>query len=276
MAEEKCCSMNCNRVEFMEEEIGEKIRLFYVALTRAKEKIVMVASLSDESKDGEMVNDAYRLGIRCFEDMLNPLFDDLNGKSYIRNIDTSDYHFSKDYMVNRRNIFAGIKEERREITYKKLEEFLPVEIKQSGFSKGSAFVDEDTIRIMDFGTRMHYYLETLDFSNPEYEYIDKDFVSRIDKFLNSDIMLHKEKAIAHKEYEFIYEEDGNSRHGFIDLLMEYDDHFDIIDYKLKNIDDEHYDEQLNGYRRYIKSISSKKVNCYLYSIIDGVYREVKE
>ena len=57
--------------------------------------------------------------------------------------------------------------------------------------------------------------------------------------------------------------------------MEYEDHFDIIDYKTKNIDDEHYDEQLNGYRNYIASISDKKVNCYLYSIIDSSYREVK-
>ena len=57
--------------------------------------------------------------------------------------------------------------------------------------------------------------------------------------------------------------------------MEYDDHFDIIDYKLKNIDDEHYDEQLNGYREYIKSISNKHVNCFLYSIVDETYREVK-
>jgi predicted AAA+ superfamily ATPase len=40
-------------------------------------------------------------------------------------------------------------------------------------------------------------------------------------------------------------------------------------------DDENYDKQLNGYRSYIESISNKKVNCYLYSIIDEDYREVK-
>ena len=56
--------------------------------------------------------------------------------------------------------------------------------------------------------------------------------------------------------------------------MEYEDRYDIIDYKTKNIDDEHYDEQLNGYRKYIESISDKKVNCYLYSLLDKEYRTV--
>lgn len=56
--------------------------------------------------------------------------------------------------------------------------------------------------------------------------------------------------------------------------MECENHFDIIDYK-KNIDDDNYDKQLNGYRKYINSISNKKVNCYLYSIMDSTYREVE-
>ena len=81
---------------------------------------------------------------------------------------------------------------------------------------------------------------------------------------------------AYKEYEFVYEEENVLKHGFIDLLMEYDDHFDIIDYKFMNIDDSHYDEQLNGYRKYINSISDKRVYCYLYSIMQEKYREVKE
>ena len=58
--------------------------------------------------------------------------------------------------------------------------------------------------------------------------------------------------------------------------MEYEDHFDIIDYKLKNIDDENYDKQLNGYRAYIESISNKTINCYLYSILEMKCREVKK
>ena len=51
-------------------------------------------------------------------------------------------------------------------------------------------------------------------------------------------------------------------------MIEYEDHIDIIDYKLKNTQDEHYKNQLGGYKKYIENVSNKKVNAYLYSIID--------
>ena len=63
-------------------------------------------------------------------------------------------------------------------------------------------------------------------------------------------------------------------HGIIDLLIEQGDSIIIIDYKLKNIEDFAYDKQLNGYRKYISSITGKKIKCYLYSILDENYREV--
>ena len=79
-----------------------------------------------------------------------------------------------------------------------------------------------------------------------------------------------------KEYEFIYQENNNSSHGIIDLLIEKETSLIIIDYKLKNIDDEAYDKQLNGYRKYIQEKTKKTVKCYLYSLLDEKYREVIE
>ena len=69
-------------------------------------------------------------------------------------------------------------------------------------------------------------------------------------------------------------EEREIKHRIIDLLMEYNDHFDIIDYKLKNIMDDAYIKQLTGYKDYIKRISNKNVNIYLYSIIDSNYKEI--
>ena len=51
-------------------------------------------------------------------------------------------------------------------------------------------------------------------------------------------------------------------------MIEHDSYIDIVDYKLKNIDDEKYKDQLYGYRDYIKEIYTKDVNIYLYSILD--------
>ena len=77
----------------------------------------------------------------------------------------------------------------------------------------------------------------------------------------------------YKEYEFLYKIDNLVNHGIIDLLIEDDDKYIIIDYKLKNISDSLYDKQLNGYREYITNKTGKKCLCYLYSIIDEKYRE---
>ena len=60
----------------------------------------------------------------------------------------------------------------------------------------------------------------------------------------------------------------------IDLMVEHDDYINIIDYKLKNIDDKNYEKQLLGYQKYIKGITDKETNIYLYSIIDGVYKKL--
>ena len=58
-------------------------------------------------------------------------------------------------------------------------------------------------------------------------------------------------------------------------MIEHDDHIDIIDYKLKNTTDSNYIKQLNGYKKYIESISEKNVNLYLYSILDEKIVDIK-
>ena len=50
-------------------------------------------------------------------------------------------------------------------------------------------------------------------------------------------------------------------------MIEHDNHIDIIDYKLNNIKDDNYLKQLNGYKKYIASISNKPIDLYLYSIL---------
>ena len=62
----------------------------------------------------------------------------------------------------------------------------------------------------------------------------------------------------------------------MDLVIENEDKMIIVDYKLKNIDDDAYDKQLNGYREFLKKKTKKDVECYLYSIIDEVFRKIKE
>ena len=98
--------------------------------------------------------------------------------------------------------------------------------------------------------------------------------TKIASFLNSKIIKDNINSKIYKEYEFIYKNNNIIKRGIIDLLIENDKEFIIIDYKLKNIDDPLYDKQLLGYKDYIKTKTNKKVSCYLYSIMDSKFREV--
>ena len=64
-------------------------------------------------------------------------------------------------------------------------------------------------------------------------------------------------------------------------MVEYDDHIDIIDYKTKNIDDDGYNKQLLNYKKYITKAfdyvgNEDKIRCYLYSLLTGDIKEIKE
>ena len=82
-------------------------------------------------------------------------------------------------------------------------------------------------------------------------------------------------AEIYQELEFMFEKDDIKYHGIIDLMLEYSDKIFIVDYKLKNIDDENYIKQLRVYYDYVKSISDKKVYLYLYSILDNKVKEIE-
>ena len=254
-------------------DISERIRLFYVALTRAKEKMILVTSFKDGIYvDDEIIDDSIKLKINSYKYFLSLIRDDLS--CFVKPADILDADILDDYEINN-DVFSFLhKEEKIEVLPSiKIE---PIVNKTSHFSKSAGLIDQELLNKMEFGTKMHYYLETLDFNSPDFSDIENRFVYKLKSFLNSDLMKDVSKAKVYKEYEFIYNEETEEKHGIIDLLLEYDDYFVIIDYKTKNIDDEHYDEQLNGYRNYIRQLSNKEVKCYLYSIIDETYREVVE
>ena len=104
-----------------------------------------------------------------------------------------------------------------------------------------------------------------------------DFYREVDGF-NKDTIENKytylKDAKVYKEHEIRFMKDGSIYHGFIDLLVEYPDHFDIIDYKLSNLDSEEYVIQLSGYKDYIESKYHKPTNIYLYSINKDIFKKL--
>lgn len=262
--------------QYLKEDLSERIRLFYVALTRAKEKMILICPLEDKTSDGTIISDDQRLTIGCYKDLLDMIYEDVS--KYVKEINFDDYKdfFNKDYQLYTKDIFKQIPKTTKKINVKKQINIKPEVIKDESYSKDAGLINEQTLNKMELGSKIHYYLQTLDLKNPNYELIEDKYIELIKSFINSDLMKNISNGKEYKEYEFIYIDNNEKKHGFIDLLIEYLDHFDIIDYKTKNIDDEHYDQQLNGYRKYIESISNKPVECYLYSIMDKSYRKVEK
>ncbi len=248
------------------EDIGEKIRLFYVALTRAKEKMIIINSFDDKINPVDSpLDDMTKSTIKNYSTMLTYIKNDLTNFIINKNIpEILENTSTKD-------IFTSLTKSNK-LVLKPNIEVIPQEVTTSHFSKSAGLIDQTTLDKMELGTKIHYYLEMLDFKNPDYSYVDNEYLNKIKQFMNSPLLENIQQAKIFKEYEFM----DNGKHGFIDLLLEYKDKIVIIDYKTKTIDDVHYDEQLNGYRTYIESLSSKPVFCFLYSIIDETYREVEK
>ena len=261
--------------KYMKEEIAEKIRLFYVAMTRCKEKMIFVTSLTDKEKNKitELVDDNERLKYKSFLDILNSVKENI--KDYIIDIDLNKQNLTKDYNeIKASNYQNQINKNNKLIDKRKINIETTIE-EEKHFSKEiNKLITKEEYKNMEFGKYIHYILETIDLKNPDYTNIDNFYKEKINNFLNQDILKNIKNANIYKEYEFIKEENNETYHGIIDLMLEYNDHIDIIDYKLKNIKDDAYKAQLNGYKNYIENTTKKQVNTYLYSILENKIEKI--
>jgi len=249
--------------DYLKEEISEKIRLFYVALTRAKEKMILVGEFTcEDSEIVEILSDSQKKKYRSFKDILQSIYPEV--KDYIKKVNLEDLGLTKEYnMIRKSNYEQYINSNTDKLCFYNIT-VSNNEVVSNHYSKVvNKIIDKNTIDKMAFGEYMHYLLEMIDFKNPQLNLIDEKYRSFITNFLNSGLDLKSAKI--YKEYEFVTEES----HGIIDLLLEYENEVIIVDYKLKNIDDNAYNDQLKGYKTYIQNKLNKNVTVYLYSIIDS-------
>lgn len=252
---------------YLEEEISEKIRLFYVALTRTKEKMIFVIPYEELSSNNDnIVNILIRKKYRSFSDIVCSLCGDIQKQFKQINIDTKD--LTKDYLYQK-EIEKIVFESNDTINLEEIN-IETDEIELQHFSKTiHNLIDIKTNDNIKLGLEIHDILEYLNFKNPDLDIIENNFIrNKIESFLKQPFLKDINDSEIYKEYEFIYEENDIKYHGIIDCMIEYKDHIDIIDYKLKNIEDDGYIKQLLGYKNYINKISNKEVNIYLYSILD--------
>ena len=259
------------KYDFNREEVSEKIRLFYVALTRAREQMIIVLP-DKETRTLEKNNDGVIEEIRRLS--FNKLSSFIYGiknylYSYFEGIDVEKLGLTKNYLYPKKIVQETLNNIKDNINVEEINIENEV-VEEKHFSKETnKIITKEENDLMKFGTKVHEIFELLDFRNIDLSLVDNKFIrNKIEKFLSNDLLKNISNANIYKEYEFIYNKDNNEYHGIIDLMLEYDNHIDIIDYKLKGITDENYIKQLNGYKEYIEKISNKNVSTYLYSILD--------
>lgn len=255
--------------KFYEEEISEKIRLFYVALTRCKEKMIIIADLKEEENQLEngKVEDSRRFQYNSFVEFLKSIYNQLT--DFIVEIDFNKIPMSLDYKKRNSTNLQTIIPPTSEVLSISDMEIQQESKKSEKFSKTVVnLLSREQVTNLELGRKFHEALEYLDFNAPNWEGMDPWVQQKLKSFLEQPILSNRKQATLYKEYEFIEVIDDCEYHGVIDLMLMYDNHVDIIDYKLKKVTDFDYRKQLEGYRAYIQKVTKLETDIYLYSILD--------
>lgn len=241
--------------------LSEKIRLFYVALTRCRENMIII--------NKKTTNHAKNL-IECktFKDLIDYIASDFEYQKEM-DLNTLDIHYR---YLNAKEVEKVNKEQTSSMNHHHIDiQNLPLEEKEKASKVVQHLLSKQEKEKMDLGTKIHEIFELTDFKQ------EKATVHPlVQKFLNQDLLKNIQQAKIYKELPFIFLQEQKSYSGVIDLILEYADHVDIIDYKLKNIDDEAYQQQLKIYANYVFYLLKKPVFTYLYSILDGQLTKIAD
>ena len=135
------------------EEISEKIRLFYVALTRCREKMIIVTSLKiSENSHSKLVPYEERIKYRSFLDILNSI-NVIN--KYITKKEaqyTHDYQNTKIKNIEKTDNNQKIQKRKINIEYQEKSNY--------HYSKeNKTILSKPEIKAMEYGTKMHEIFE---------------------------------------------------------------------------------------------------------------------
>ena len=249
------------------ENCSERLRLFYVALTRTKDEFIIVRP--DSEKEINSIDD-----VNSTNGLINYLENKNVLDDYIVEVELNKLKLSKEYLNDKSSI--EIKFKNHDLKY----DDLSIDYKEEYRVRISKEINEimrpKDKKNVELGLMMHSALENIDFKTKDTSFIKDLFVKeKIDELLKLDIFKDISSAKVYQEHEFYFVSDENEYHGIIDLLVEYSDHFDLIDYKLSNLNHDEYKRQLSIYKEYVKTVSDKKVDCYLLSVLTKEVKRVE-
>lgn len=256
---------------YIKEEISEKIRLFYVAVTRAKEKMILV--LPENIRTETSLNQNIKLKYRSFADFLYSIWQNLS--AYQESIELDSLQLSKHYLIEQEETMVS--EEKLERIEVHEMQYHSEKKEKKRFSKNNtSIISKEEKKNMEVGIKIHEYLEYIDFTNPNYDLIEEPFFKKkVQRFVESELIQKHLFGTFYKEYEFITQENETEFHGIIDLMIELPNKIIIVDYKLNNLVDQAYQKQLEGYKNFLQKKTKKEIETYLYSILNEKIEQIK-
>lgn len=246
----------------LKEDLSEKVRLFYVALTRAREKLIIVSEKDDSSSEIKDFNN--------FNKMINMC---MVYNCFAKEEDLSTLGLSLDYKKSSSKIAFVASQT---IEYKDIPSRLEV-VNRTKVSKTlEKLPDKSLKKNLETGTLLHSILENVDFKNIDIDSmpVDNYYKNIIKNVLKNDIFNNIKEAKVYKELEFYFDSNDSSYHGIIDMMALYIDHIDIIDYKLSNTSSSEYINQLLIYKEYVKTRYNLPINIYLLSLLKNEVKKI--
>jgi ATP-dependent helicase/nuclease subunit A len=244
--------------------ISEQVRLWYVALTRAKEKIILVLESSDIKKIVDIEK------ARSFSDLMFLYHQSIpHGQEIGIHVDPIETLPSLKVPPQ--------KQEPKQVKFDHIAQSFEVVLPKRA---SKAMDNESDEGALAYGTYLHECMFLLDFKTLDTSFIaSKTDRSMIDTLLKQPYFT----ALSQKEQvgqvtvlkEYAYLDGVTGQQGIIDLLIIEDGKATILDYKTTIIDDPVYLQQLKTYQQYIQSRGLTVSAMYLISLSTGQMKQVQ-
>lgn len=272
----------------------EELRLLYVALTRAKNKLFITGSVSNKVFSEINKTSYTNMILSCFADQISDC--GLEKENFVIKF-VEDVETTNKQATNKQNFeiigkdFVYPNEEKFKIPFKNTVTGINSEVSQNkGFNVKSIMQKSTQYEVEDkakTGVDYHSALEAIDFSKPYIKNTDFDSVDynkirlaheKLSNLTIGAINIKKEaQFMMFVPYCDVVQSDIQDKvliQGVVDLLIEKENSVVLVDYKFSSLPakvlKEKYKEQLKLYKLAIEEAFKKPVeNMFIYSINTG-------
>lgn len=260
------------------ESLSERLRLFYVALTRSRESMIMIHHQDKKmlpedvfiEEQEKQLSAAMRYYYTSFSKLAQSVLHALPHR--IINIDTEAISFQSRAERLTKEDLLNTKHEGLLVQYHVLKPSVPSEATELEDSTLS-FVHPQEIEKMALGSYVHEVLKNIDFKGNIAQQLDamtlsSQIQSMVLAFFDQPYMERLLKGKIFKELPFVAPLGDTTYRGVIDLVSELEDEVIVVDYKMRNIAEDAYRNQVMRYVSYLHHKLQKPVSGYLYSLMD--------